>query len=79
MDGPDAAKEADADEPTEYRRRIKSSAFFREQDFTAAFPEAIRWGFCPPSQQRNAGESSPLSSFGTEGLRTDAENPQVNR
>jgi hypothetical protein len=55
MDGPDAAKEGDADEPTEYRRRIKSSAFFREQDFAATVIEAIPAGFCPSSHQRNAG------------------------
>jgi hypothetical protein len=79
MDGPDAAKEGDADEPTEYRRRIKSSAFFRERDFATTVMEAIPAGFCPSSHQQNAGESSALSSFGTEGLKTDAENPQVNR
>jgi hypothetical protein len=30
-------------------------------------------------QQRNAGKVSFLSSFGTAGRKTDAENPQVNR
>ena len=68
-----------SDQPAEYRRRIKSSAFFREQDFAAALLTAIPEGVCPPPHQRNAGESSSLSSFGTEGLKTDAENPQVNR
>ena len=67
------------DQPAEYRRRIKSSAFFRERHFTAALLAAIPEGFCPPPHQQNAGESSSLSSFGTEGLKTDAENPQVNR
>jgi hypothetical protein len=79
MNGPDAAREGNADEPTEYRRRIKSGAFFRERDFAAAFTEAFPGGFCPSPHQRNASQGSSLSSFGTEGLKTDAENPQVNR
>jgi hypothetical protein len=44
-------EEGEPDSPTEYRRRIKSSAFFREPDFA----EALFPAFCPPSHQRNAG------------------------
>jgi hypothetical protein len=59
MDGPDAAKEADADEPTEYRRRIKSSAFFREQDFTAAFPKRFDGGFALPRSSEMPEKAAP--------------------
>jgi hypothetical protein len=79
MNGPDAAKEGDADGPTEYRRRIKSRAFFRERDFAAAFTVAIPAGFAPPRISEMPGKTASLSSFGTEGPKTDAENPQVNR
>jgi hypothetical protein len=37
MKWPDAAERGEADWSTEYRQRIKSSAFFRDPDFTDAF------------------------------------------
>jgi hypothetical protein len=64
MDGPDAAKGGDADEPTEYRRRIKSSAFFRERRFAATFPEAIPGGFSRSRIDKVSGKAAlcPLSA-----------------
>jgi hypothetical protein len=50
MKWPDAAERGEADSPTEYRPRIKSSAFFRDPDFTNAFLTAFEHGFPLPGR-----------------------------
>jgi hypothetical protein len=51
MDWPDTAERC-CEQPTEYRGRINSSAFFREQDLQKAFGGWLRGSFSCPSPEK---------------------------
>src|SRR6266550_9078384 len=79
MDFPDAGAEKKADSDSRaaaYPRRIKSGAFFRER----TPPEAVLSGsLCAPTGIEMSPRAYPCPLSAQPDLKTDAQNPQVNR